>query len=95
MKQVFQQLEELLQKAGIETKGLFLNADTGFTSQEFRSKCILKLKANIAPNTRNAEPTKKYVYLDEELFIRRHVSEQANAWLYSFKALLICSKTKS
>jgi len=76
IRQVFQQLEELLKEAGIETKGLFLNADAGFDSPEFRSQCIeMKIEANIAPNLRNAEQTEAYVYFDEELFKRRNVIE--------------------
>jgi len=94
--QVFQQLEELLKEAGIETKGLFLNADAGFDSQEFRRQCVeMKIEANIAPNPRNTQPTEEYVYFDEELFKRRNVIEQANAWLDSFKALLIRFETKA
>ena len=96
IKQVFEQLSDLLKEAGIETKGLFLNADAGFESQEFRSQCSqMKIEANIAPNPRNGAPTQKYVYFDEELFKRRKVIEQANAWLDSFKALLIRFETKA
>ncbi|CAA9471402.1 MAG: Transposase, IS4 family [uncultured Segetibacter sp.] len=96
IKQVLEQLRELFQEAGIETKGLFLNADAGFDSQEFRSQCSqMKIEANIATNPRNGTPTEEYVYFDEELFKRRKVIEQANAWLDSFKALLIRFETKA
>ncbi len=93
--QVFQQLAALLKEAGIGTKGLFLNADAGFDSQQFRSQCIeMKIEANIALNPRNTPSTEEYVYFDEQLFKRRNGIEQANAWLYSFKALLIRFETK-
>ncbi|KAA5542922.1 hypothetical protein [Adhaeribacter rhizoryzae] len=36
---VSKQLFNLLKEAGIETEGLFLNADAGFDSAKFRSLC--------------------------------------------------------
>ena len=35
---VFKELCDLLKEAGIETEGLFLNANAGFDSQQFRSR---------------------------------------------------------
>ncbi|MDQ3292355.1 MAG: transposase [Bacteroidota bacterium] len=96
IKQMFEELCALLHEAGIETAGLFLNADAGFDSLAFRKQCVgRKLEANIAVNPRKAEPSDTYVYFDEELFKRRKVIEQANAWLDSFKALLIRFETKA
>lgn len=96
IRQVFKELWEVLQEAGIETKGLFLNADAGFDSQELRKQCTaMKIEANIACNPRNRDPSEEYVYFDEELFKKRNVIEQANAWLDSFKALLIRFETKA
>lgn len=96
IRQVFKELRELLQEAGIETEGLFLNADAGFDSQEFRQQCSeMKIEANIAFNPRNGDTSEKYIYFDEQLFKRRIVIEQANAWLDSFKALLIRFETKA
>ena len=70
----------MLKEAGIETAGLFLNADVGFDSQEFRQQCDrMKIEANIAFNPRNTEPTPEYVYFDEQLFKQKYVIEQANA----------------
>jgi transposase len=93
---VFKELCKLLQEAGIETEGLFLNADAGFDSQSFRSLCAeMKIEANIALNPRNNARTDDYVYFDEQLFKRRNVIERANAWLDSFKALLIRFETKA
>lgn len=96
IRQVFTQLSGLLTEAGIATAGLFLNADAGFDSQEFRQQCLeMKIEANIAFNSRKALPAAEYVYFDEELFKRRKVIEQANAWLDSFKSLLIRFETKA
>lgn len=96
IRQVLQELGELLQEAGLEIAGLFLNADAGFDSQEFRQQCTeMKIEANIAFNPRKGEPTKEYAYFDEELFRRRNVIEQANAWMDSFKTLLIRFETKA
>ena len=96
IKQMVEELFALLKDAGIETKGLFLNADAGFDSQEFRQQCAqMKIEANIAFNPRNSPSTEEYTYFDEELFKRRNVMEQANAWLDSFKTLLIRFETKA
>jgi transposase len=94
--QVFAELCELLKEAGIETAGLFMNADAGFDSQPFRQQCSqMKIEANIAFNPRNGEPPNAFVYFDEKLYRRRMVIEQANAWVDSFKALLIRFETKA
>ncbi len=96
IEQVFRELCGLLQEAGIEIEGLFLNADAGFDSEGFRSLCSeMKIEANIAFNPRNGEGDQEYVYFDEELFKNRTVIEHANAWLDSFKALLIRFETKA
>lgn len=96
IKQVFEELSGLLKEAGIDTVGLFLNADAGFDSKLFREQCSqMGIEANIALNTRNTEPPQEYVYFDELLYKTRNVIEQANAWLDSFKALLIRFETKA
>lgn len=93
---VFGELCNLLQEAGIETAGLFLNADAGFDSEGFRRLCSeRKIEANIAFNPRNGNNDEEYVYFDEQLFKNRNVIEHANAWLDSFKALLIRFETKA
>ena len=92
---VFKELGSLLQEAGSETEGLFLNADAGFDSQTFRNICTeMKIEPNIAFNPRNGETNNDYIYFDEKLFKRRNAIERANAWLDSFKALLIRFETK-
>lgn len=83
----------LLNDAGIEHKGLFLNADSGFDSKKFRD--ILEQKeiiANIKDNPRNGD-SKNEKYFDPELYKRRFKIEKANAWLDGFKALLVRFET--
>lgn len=97
IKELFNELCETLIKAGINLNGLFLNADAGFDSQELRELCYQKgIFANIDFNPRNNDnQNDNYVYFDEELYKTRTVIEQANAWLDSFKALLIRYETKA
>ena len=96
IEQVLGELCGLLQEAGIETEGLFLNADAGFDSEGFRRLCAgMKIEANIALNPRNGRSQGQYVYFDEKLFRHRTVIERANAWLDGFKALLIRFETKA
>jgi transposase len=92
---LFNQLSQLLQQAGIDLKGVFLNADPGFDSQSLRKVCEQKqIQANIKTNPRNSsEDNEEYRYFDQELYKRRVVIERANAWLDSFKALLVRFET--
>lgn len=93
---LFKEMLSFLKEAGIETEGLFLNADAGFDSEKFRSLCSkMKIEANIDFNPRNGQASGEYAYFDEQLFKRRTVIERANAWLDSFKALLIRFETKA
>jgi transposase len=93
---VFKALCALLKEAGIQTEGLFLNADAGFDALQFRSLCAeMKIEANIPFNPRNNPAQQEYTYFDEQLFKRRNVIERANAWLDSFKALIIRFETKA
>ena len=93
---VFKEMLSFLKEAGIETEGLFLNADAGFDSEGFRTLCSeMKIEANIDFNPRNGKTNEEYIYFDEQLFKRRKVIEHANAWLDSFKALLIRFETKA
>lgn len=78
-------------------KGLFLNADAGFDSQELRNIGKQKeIEANIAVTPRNgACQSEQYQYFDEELYKCRTVIEHANAWMDSFKALLVRFEKKT
>ena len=74
IKELFNELCQILTNAGINIKGLFLNADSGFDSKELREICKDKeIQANIDSNVRNTknEPqTSEYQYFDEELYKR-------------------------
>lgn len=93
---LFDELCQLLKKANINLDGLFLNADPGFDSEDFRKACEKeKIIPNIKPNTRNIKNENqpqilenKHIF-DELLYEDRSVIENSNAWLDRFKALLV------
>jgi transposase len=93
--QLFEELTSVLIEAGIEIKGLFMNADAGFDKEEFREACSAKeIETNIASNRRNQKYSNQcYQYFDELLYKRRTKIEHANAWMDSFKALLVRFET--
>jgi transposase len=95
IEKLFEELCLLLESAQINLKGLFLNADSGFDAQNLRLACANReIQANIALNPRSAnEPPIGWAYFDEELYKRRPVIEHANAWLDSFKTLLVRYET--
>jgi len=97
VKELFEGLLSIIKEAGIETKDLFLNADAGFDSKEFRQLCKEEeIHSNIDFNKRNQQQeiqSVEYVHFDEELYKQRFVIERANAWIDSFKALLIRFET--
>lgn len=99
IKELFEELCQMLIKSGIDIKGLFLNADAGFDSQELRQICKDKeIHPNIDVNPRNNKSenqSTEYLYFDEKLYKRRTVIEHANAWMDSFKALLLRFETKA
>lgn len=91
---VFREIISQLEQSNIEHKGLFLNADAGFDSDNFRSLLDKhEIMANIKLNTRNLKSSQKEHYFDEELYKRRFKIEKANAWIDSFKSLLIRFET--
>jgi len=95
IEKLFEELCMLLESVQINLKGLFLNADSGFDAQNLRRACEKRaIEANIANNPRCGTPeSEDYRYFDEELYKRRVVIEHANAWLDSFKTLLVRYET--
>lgn len=93
---LFDEICMMLKKANISLNGLFLNADPGFDSEEFRQACE---KENIIPNIKlnprneSSKETQSYEkgthIFDEELYKDRCVIEHANSWIDGLKALLI------
>lgn len=53
---LFDELCQILKKAKIKLDGLFLNADPGFDSKDFRMACQKeKIISNVKKNTRNTK----------------------------------------
>lgn len=85
----FEEITSTLEEAEISVKGLFMNADAGFDSKEFRDCCEKKgINANICFNKRNGESSDRDEYFDQELYNERYTIERTNAWLDSFRSLL-------
>lgn len=81
-----------LKQARIAVDGLFLNGDAGFDAKSFRQICSQHgVLPNLAPNRRNAAD-QDYLF-DAELYKERFAVERTNAWLDSFKALLVRFET--
>lgn len=91
------EISKMLMVSNISSKGLFLNADAGFDSKNFRIFCAnMEINANIPKNKRNKSiESDEYEYFDTLLYKKRLVIEQANSWLDGFKALLICFEKKT
>ena len=84
----FEVVTATLEQANIAVEGLFLNADAGFDSKDFRAICQKKdINANICFNKRNAN-TDRDEYFDQELYDQRYAIERTNAWMDSFRSLL-------
>lgn len=81
-----------IQASDIRTDGLFLNADAGFDTKEFRSYCNENdIIDNIDQNKRNGN--KDDNLLDTLLYKCRFVVERTNAWLDAFKTILVRFET--
>ena len=88
-----------MRKAKLNTEDLFMNADAGFDTEEFRETCYKNnIMGNIAKNKRNGNEEKTcYTIFDEKLYAFRYVIERTNAWIDAYKNLLVrfdtCSKS--
>lgn len=95
--QIEQQLTTMLAQlkaASISTEGLFLNADAGFDAENFRQLIEKEgIKLNVARNKRNGSTLDSDVFFDEEMYEERFVIERTNAWMDSFRTLLIRQDT--
>ena len=92
-----QKIIDTIRQANIDHRHLFMNADSGFDSREFRKFCDgLDIFANIDINKRNGKDPDKHDYLlDNELFKERFAIERTNAWLDGFKGLLVRYETNA
>lgn len=97
IREIFQQLCDILKEVGIDVDGLFLNADAGFDTADFRDCCSEKnIIANIPENRRNSQQLQDNdQYFDEQLYRRRSIAEHPFAWMDSCKALLIRFETRA
>ena len=78
--------------ANLRTDGLFLNADAGFDTYDFRIFCNQnEIIDNIDQNIRNGN--KNDYLFDDKLYKHRFVVERTNAWLDAFKAILVRFET--
>jgi hypothetical protein len=92
--EIFKQIESI----GFSCEGLFLNADAGFDTKEFRTLCFQKdITDNIDKNKRRGikEENEDAYPFDNELYSCRFVVEQLNAWVDSFKTLRVRYETSS
>ena len=84
-----------IKNMGITIDGLFLNADAGFDTKEFRQKCEAhSIIGNIDFNKRNGSSRDNYLF-DTQLYKERFSVEQLNAWVDGFRSLIIRYETKS
>ena len=87
----FDEILEMLEQAGLSLKYIFMNADAGFDSTEFRTYLEGKdIIANIDFNKRKSKDTSnREEYFDEILYKERKNCEHSFAWMDAYKALLI------
>ena len=84
----FEVVTGTLEQANIPVDGLFLNADAGFDSKEFRLCCEKKeINANVCFNKRNGDADREE-YFDQLLYNERYKIERTNAWMDNFRSLL-------
>ena len=82
----------------LSCEGLFLNADAGFDTIDFRKLCNEKeIIHNIDSNKRNSKIGTRYMnqLFDNELYKLRFSVEQLNAWIDGFKSLIIRYETSA
>ena len=92
----FEELIEMLQFVGIETKGLILNADAAFDTLALRSLCAkYQIEPNFDLNPRNGSRWDREVYFDPITYKKRTIIEHAFAWLDAFKALIVRYETSA
>lgn len=90
----FSELIQMLEKQNITVDGLFLNADAGFDSAEFREICFKHgVIPNFCLNPRNGRVSDREDYFDDKLYKHRTVVEHLFAWMDAYKALLVRFET--
>lgn len=88
IKESLNELFTTLKLVGLNLDGLFINADSGFDSKEFRDTCNEHgIFANVNFNSRNGNVNDTDL-LDKRLYNERYSIERTNAWIDSFRTLL-------
>lgn len=65
----FEAVTATLKEANIPVEGVFLNADAGFDSKNFRETCDKKeINANVCFNKRNGNAEDREEYFDQDLY---------------------------
>ena len=77
-----------LNSSALSVSGLFLNADAGFDTEQFRQGCHEhEVFPNVAFNKRRGKQREE-AFLDELLYKRRLCIERTNAWIDSYRNIL-------
>lgn len=77
-----------LEDAGIATDGLFVNGDSGFDSESFRSACEKRgVIPNVPYNERGGDVDRDEPF-DEKLYRERYSVERTFAWMDAFRSIL-------
>lgn len=84
-----------LDKSKISVKGLFVNADAGFDSKDFRMACQkVGIILNAPPNIRRGKYLENEdLYFDELMYEQRYIVERTNAWMDSYRTLVVRQDT--
>jgi hypothetical protein len=82
------ELFSTMERAKIDPDGLFINADSGFDSKEFRNTCNnYGIFSNVNFNVRNGNVENDYPF-EELTYNERYSIERTNAWMDSSSSLL-------
>ena len=77
-----------LKASALSASGLFLNADAGFGTEQFRRGCHEhEVFPNVAFNKRRGKQREEE-FLDELLYKQRYTIERTNAWMDSYRSVL-------
>ena len=77
-----------LKASALSVSGLFLNADAGFDTEQFRRGCHEhEVFPNVAFNKRRGKQREEE-FLDELLYEQRYTIERTNAWMDSYRSVL-------
>ena len=86
--EVLSELFSGLNSSALPVSGLFLNADAGFDTEQFRRGCHEhKVFPNVAFNKRRGKQGEEE-FLDELLYKQRYCIERTNAWMDSYRNVL-------